>query len=88
MTAATLSQMAHHDLVDYVQTRITGTGPTTTYLRHAGAPKVNIKPYPKRRRTTTTASRPALNQLPPVAGPSYEDFFVIDSAQARMHRIA
>jgi hypothetical protein len=88
MTATTLSQMTHHDLVDYVQTRITGTGPTTTYLRHAGAPKVNIKPYPKRRRTTSTVSRPAFDALPTVAGPSYEDFFVTDSARARMHHIA
>jgi hypothetical protein len=68
MTSQTLSAMGHHDLVNHVQTRITGT-PSSTYVRHAGTPAVKITPYPKRRRPA--ALRPRHSD-----GPSYADFFV------------
>jgi hypothetical protein len=75
MTDNTLRKMAHHELVDYVQTSITGRGPTSTYIRNDGAPAVKITPYPKRR-TPQLSVRPSfVAPLNTDQGPRYADFF-------------
>jgi hypothetical protein len=75
MTDNTLRKMAHHELVNYVQTSVTGRGPTSTYVGNDGAPAVKITPYPKRR-TPQTSVRPSLvAALNTDKSPRYADFF-------------
>jgi hypothetical protein len=48
-TPDTLQTLPHEELIDYVQTRVTGTGPTqSTYRRAPGVLPVQIKAYPRR----------------------------------------
>jgi hypothetical protein len=50
-TPDTLQTLPHEELVDYVQTRVTGTGPTqSTYRRAPGVLPVKIQTYPKKPR--------------------------------------
>jgi hypothetical protein len=50
-TPDTLQTLPHEELIDYVQTRVTGTGPTqNTYRRAPGVQPVKIQTYPKKPR--------------------------------------
>jgi hypothetical protein len=50
-TPDTLQDLPHEVLIDYVRTRVTGTGPTqSTYRRAPGVLPVKIKAYRRRPR--------------------------------------
>jgi hypothetical protein len=50
-TPDTLQTLPHEEFVDYVQTRVTGSGPTqSTYRRAPGVLPVRIQTYPKKPR--------------------------------------
>jgi hypothetical protein len=58
MTEDSLQKMAHHELVDYVQTRITGHGSVSTYVRNDGASAVRTGPFPSTFRTPASGGAP------------------------------
>jgi hypothetical protein len=58
MTEDSLRKMAHHELVDYVQTRITGHGPGSAYVQNDGASAAGTMPCPSTFRTPASGGTP------------------------------
>jgi hypothetical protein len=58
MTDDSLRKMAHHELVDYVQTRITGHGPVSTYVQNDDASAVRNLPHPSTFHTPASGGAP------------------------------